>query len=409
MENYINGESTIEDELKAIKPMVHLAQPIQKEEFLARIEKACCLLRQHNVNAIYLKSGTNLLYFTGTEWHASERMVGALLFQDGALEYIVPEFEVGTLTGFMNVKGNVNAWKEHESPYELFSRILSSHGIKEGDVFMDESTPFFITSGVLSVNRKLNLVNAQRVTATCRMIKSEAEIKIIQLAMNISLEVQKAVARILREGISPKEVTGFIHEAHKRYGVVSGSYFCIVLFGSDTAFPHGVKNPKKLDKDDVVLVDTGCELYGYISDITRTYVFGHASKEQERIWNIEKAAQLEAFNAAKIGNRCEQVDEAARKIIEANGLGPGYALPGLPHRTGHGIGLDIHEWPYLVKNDKTVIKPGLCFSIEPMICVPNQFGIRHEDHVYMTEKGPRWFTMPMFSLEDPFGQNKKAF
>lgn len=405
MSTYGIGGSTIEAELKAIKPKAHLVKPIQKEEFLIRINKACKLMQSQNAKVMYLHAGTNLYYFTGTRWNSSERMVGALLFQDGTLEYIVPEFEIGTVLDFMLVEGKVNSWQEHESPFALFSQILSNYAINSGDVFVDEATPFFISDGILKANRNLILVNAKPITAGCRMIKSEAEIAIMQLAMDISLEVQKATARILRVGISTKEITDFIHEAHKCYGATSGSYFCIVLFGVDSSFPHGVKNPKNLEEGEVVLVDTGCQIHDYISDITRTYVFGEATEQQKRIWNIEKETQQAAFDAAQLGNTCGAVDVASRQVLESHGLGPDYKLPGLPHRTGHGIGLDIHEWPYLVKNDTTILETGMCISNEPMICVPNEFGIRHEDHIYMTNNGPKWFTEPMHSIEDPFGIN----
>ena len=403
MRTYGIGGSTIEAELNAIKPKAHLAKPIEKEEFQLRINKACKMMKTENIRIMYLHAGTNLYYFTGTHWNSSERMVGALLFQDGTLEYMAPEFEIGTVLDFMLIEGKVNGWQEHESPYALFSQILSNYGINEGDILMDEATPFFITNGILKANTNLNLVNAKPITAGCRMIKSEAEIAIMQLAMDITLEVQKAAARIIRVGISAKEVTDFIHEAHKRYGATSGSYFCIVLFGVDSSFPHGVKSPKHLEAGEVVLVDTGCQIHDYISDITRTYVFGEATELQKRIWNIEKETQQAAFDASQLGNTCGSVEEASRQVLESHGLGPDYKLPGLPHRTGHGIGLDIHEWPYIVRNDTTILKPGMTFSNEPMICVPNAFGIRHEDHIYMTEKGPKWFTKPMHSIENPFG------
>jgi Xaa-Pro dipeptidase len=236
------------------------------------------------------------------------------------------------------------------------------------------------------------------------MIKSGAEIAIMQHAMNITLEVQKAVARILRVGISAKEVEDFINEAHKRYGASSGSYFCIVLFGADSSFPHGVSRPKDLEMNDMVLVDTGCMLHDYISDITRTYVFGKANDLQRRIWNIEKETQQAAFDASQLGNTCSAIDLASRKVLESHELGPDYELPGLPHRTGHGIGVDIHEYPYIVKGNETVLEPGMCFSIEPMICVPDKFGVRLEDHIYMTKEGPKWFTKPMHSIGNPFGE-----
>ena len=233
------------------------------------------------------------------------------------------------------------------------------------------------------------------------MIKSKAEIAIMQLAMDITLEVQEAAARILRVGISAKEVTDFIHEAHKRYGATSGSYFCIVLFGVDSSFPHGVKSPKSLEEGEVVLVDTGCQIHDYISDITRTYVFGEATEIQKRIWNIEKETQQAAFDASQLGKTCGSVDVASRQVLESHGLGPDYKLPGLPHRTGHGIGLDIHEWPYLVRNDETILEEGMTFSNEPMICIPGEFGVRHEDHFYMTDTGAQWFTKPQTSLYQP--------
>ncbi|MBA6152883.1 M24 family metallopeptidase [Gelidibacter maritimus] len=398
------GGSTIEAELNAITPKAHLVKPIQKSEFYARIDKACKLMQEHKGEVMYLDAGTNLYYFTGTKWSSSERMVGALLFPDGSLHYIAPNFERGTILDFMEVEGVIHGWEEHESPYQLLAQVCSENGVDKGVILIDESTPFFISDGIAKANSKFELVNSKPITAGCRMVKSEAEIAIIQHVMNITLEVQKAVARILHVGISAKEVTDFIHEAHKRYGIPSGSYFCIVLFGVDTSFPHGVKTPKDLEDGEMVLIDTGCELHGYLSDITRTYVYGTIKASQRRIWNIEKETQLAAFDAAQLGNTFSSIDNASRVVIEAHGLGPDYELPGLPHRTGHGIGLDIHEWPYVIRNEETVIEPGMCFSIEPMLCVPDEFGIRLEDHIYMTEQGPKWFTQPMHSIDNPFGE-----
>ncbi|MFZ3574919.1 M24 family metallopeptidase [Tenacibaculum finnmarkense] len=400
------GGSTIEAELNAITPTAHLVEPIQKEEFQARINKACLMMKAQNKQAMYLHAGTNLFYFTGMKWSSSERMVGAILFQNGDLHFIAPKFEKGTILDFMLIKGDVNCWEEHKSPFKLFTKILIQNKVTQGDILMDEATPFFIIDGINKCNEVFTLESATPITAGCRMIKSDAEIAIMQHAMNITLEVQKAAARILRVGISAKEVEDFIHEAHIKYGATAGSYFCIVLFGVDSSFPHGVKTPKNLELNEVVLVDTGCVLHDYISDITRTYIFGEADDLQRSIWNIEKETQQAAFDAAKLGNVCADIDAAARKTLESHQLGPKYDLPGLPHRTGHGIGLDIHEWPYIVKNDNTVLAEGMAFSNEPMICVPNKFGIRHEDHIYMTENGAKWFTEPMHTIEDPFGISK---
>lgn len=397
------GGSTIEKELNAIVPNAHLVQAIQKDEFKARTVKACALMKTNNIAAMYLNAGTNLYYFTGMKWNASERMVGAILFQNGALHFIAPEFEKGTILDFMVLEGDIHCWEEHESPYQLFINVLEKNNVVDGTIALDESTQFFVVDGINQCENRLKFMNAKEITATCRMVKSDAEIAIMQHAMNITLEVQKAAARILRVGISTKEVTDFIHEAHIRYGIPTGSYFCIVLFGVDSSFPHGVKSPKNLEENEVVLIDTGCMLHHYISDITRTYVFGKANELQQKIWNIEKETQQAAFDAAQIGNTCESVDNASRRVLESHQLGPDYKLPGLPHRTGHGIGLDIHEWPYIVRNDTTVLEKGMTFSNEPMICVPNEFGIRLEDHIYMTKKGPKWFTKPMHTIENPFG------
>ena len=214
----------------------------------------------------------------------------------------------------MLLEGPVHGWEEHESPYTLFSKILEAHGIEGGKIYMDETTPFFVTNGILKVNHTLNLLDAKPITAGCRMVKSEAELAIMQLAMDITLEVQQAAARIMHPGITSDTVTQFIHEAHKRYGASAGSYFCIVLFGVDSSFPHGVKNPKALKENEVVLVDTGCQIHDYISDITRTYVYGKANKLQERIWNIEKEAQqwLKETHAGK--------PETPSRIVSFNGM-----------------------------------------------------------------------------------------
>jgi len=397
------GGSTIEIELNAISSKAYLVDPIQKFEFQLRIDKACKLMQDENVSAMYLHAGNNLYYFTGMRWSASERMVGAVLFKNGTLVYIAPEFEKGTILDFMLIDGNVKCWEEHECPFQLFGKILAQNNVIETEVYIDETAPYFITDGIDKTNPKLNLANAKSIIAECRMIKSSNEIAIIQHAMNITLEVQKATARILKIGISAKEVTDFINEAHKRYGIISGSYFCIVLFGKDSSFPHGVKAPKNLELNDVVLIDTGCVLHDYISDITRTYVFGEINNEQRRIWNIEKQTQLAAFDAAQLNQTCASVDDASRDILDSHGLGPDYKLPGLPHRTGHGIGLDIHEYPYIVSGNNTRLKSGMCFSNEPMICIPNKFGIRLEDHIYMTNDGPKWFTEPSHTIENPFG------
>ncbi|MEM8485764.1 MAG: Xaa-Pro peptidase family protein [Bacteroidota bacterium] len=376
--------------------------PIQGAEHKTRLEQATALLQANDLAAIYLHAGANLLYFTGMKWKPSERMVGALLTASGQLQYIGPAFEAGTIKSFMKVDAPLQCWEEHESPAQLLGAMLKDAGIPDGRIAVDESVPFFISESLRATNPSYELVDATPVTAGCRMCKSEAEIALIQRAKDITLAVQKAAARIMHPGIAAKTVIDFINEAHIRSGIAAGSYFCTVLFGEDTQYPHGVPAPQPLQNNDVVLVDTGCQLHGYISDITRTYVYGTPTARQREIWQLEKAAQLAAFDAAQPGATCASVDDAARRALEAAGLGPDYKLPGLPHRTGHGTGLEIHEHPYLVRSDQTPLQKGMVLSVEPMICVPGAFGIRHEDHFYMTKTGPRWFTQPMPSLEAPF-------
>lgn len=391
--------------LEALTNMTEGVQPITLEEYRQRIAKAQALMKQNDLSALYINAGTNLYYFTGTRWYPSERMVGAVLPAEGDLVYIAPFFEVNTLNDFMTLEGEVKGWHEHESPYQLVVDTLKQMGIANGKVGIDESTRFFTFEGLDEAGQDYQFVGAKAVTAGCRTQKSKTELALMQRAKDMTLAVHKAAAKILREGISTAEVEAFIDEAHKKVGA-SGSSFVIVLFGVDSSFPHGVRSPKNLEKNDVVLIDTGCLLEGYNSDITRTYVFGEPNARQREIWDIEKRAQAIAFEKAQLGVPCGDVDSAVRDYLQTVGLGPDYDLPGLPHRTGHGIGLDIHEWPYLVQNDRTPLAPGMCFSNEPMLVMPNEFGVRLEDHFYMTEDGPKWFTEPSHSIDDPFGYNK---
>lgn len=400
------GGSTATIELEKIQDMTTGVRPIQTNEYEDRIKKVVQLLKDKAISAIYLNAGTNLYYFTGTRWNASERMVGALLCADGSLHYIVPKFEEGTFKKFMQVEGSIHCWEEHECPYRLFGVILKNKKIINGAIALDESAPYFLIDALTKKNADYVFTNALPFTSGCRMQKSANEIAIIQRAKEITMTVQRAAARILYPGISVKEVTDFIHAAHIKAGVSSGSYFCIVLFADDSQYPHGVTSPQNLKENEVVLVDTGCKLEGYLSDITRTYIYGTPTEFHRKIWNLEKAAQQAAFDAAQPGATCGSVDDAARRVLSTAGLSADYELPGLPHRVGHGTGLDIHEYPYLVRGSELKLSEGMVVSNEPMICIPGEFGIRHEDHFYMTADGPKWFTTPMPSIDDPFGLGK---
>ena len=397
------GGSTAAAELARLGDMTGDLAPITVEEIKQRLARARDLMRAAGIDVLYIHAGTNLLYFAGLDWHPSERLVCALLPVEGELCYVLPAFEASTFRDRMLIEAEIHCWEEHESPHGLVSEVLSAIGSESCRVGVDESTPFFIAEGLREAAQGCDFVSATPVTADCRAAKSASELAIMQLAKDMTLEVHKAAARILRPGISTTEVSDFIDQAHRAVGEAAGSFFCIVLFGEATAYPHGVKDPQILKDGDMVLIDTGCELEGYHSDITRTYVFGQPSRRQRQVWDHEHEAQAAAFAAAQIGAPCGSVDEAARAVLEGHGYGPDYALPGLPHRTGHGIGLDIHEWPYLVRSDRTPLAPGMCFSNEPMICIYGEFGVRLEDHFYMTEDGPGWFTEPSPSIDDPFG------
>ncbi|BBN81759.1 metallopeptidase [Pseudoalteromonas sp. A25] len=407
MTTYGIGTHSQQQALDTLENMTLGVKPITYQEYEQRIEKAQRYMQHHGIDAIYLNAGTNLKYFTGMQWYASERLVGAILPANGTVEFIAPTFEIGSLLDYQVIEGPINDWQEHECPYALVAKVLAKMGINEqATIGIDESTAFFVADGIAKAAPSLRLVNAKDVTAHCRMHKSDSELALIQRAMDMTLAVHKATASMLYEGITTTEVEAFINKAHKKVGA-TGNYFCIVLFGKASSFPHGVKEPQVLKNGDVVLVDTGCKLEGYLSDITRTYVFGQATEHQRSMWQHEKNAQIAAFEAAKIGATCGDVDHAARTYLANQGLGPDYELPGCPHRTGHGIGLDIHEWPYLVKDNPQELASGMCFSNEPMLVVPDEFGIRLEDHFYMTDLGPKWFTQPSHSIDDPFGLNNQ--
>lgn len=396
------GGKSIEEALAGLTNMTKNVVAITNAEFKQRLAKLQSLMAANNIDAVYLDAGTNLTYFTGLKWYKSERMVGAVLTASGDLSYIAPHFERGSLEDYMQLTGTFCGWHEHESPYQLVGKVLCERGITSGTFAIDPSSPFFLVDGLQNALSQYTVITAGEMIAACREQKSAAEIALMQTAKNMTLEVHKAAASILRPGITTTEVEAFINQAHKKVGA-RGSSFCIVLFGIATSFPHGVKEPQVLKENDWVLIDTGCIIEGYHSDITRTYPFGKATQEQRTAWQVEKDAQVAAFNAAQLGLPCEVADNAAREVLQGAGFGPDYELPGLPHRTGHGCGMDIHESPYLVRGETKPLATGMVFSNEPMLVIPGKFGVRLEDHFYMGETGPVWFTEPSYSIDDPFG------
>ncbi len=397
------GGSTAEAELAAMVSLRGNVPPIGDAQRAERIERAQRLMRDSGVDALWLDVSASLTYFTGLRLRRSERLHGAVLPARGELTYLCPAFEEAKMRTMITLGDKVAVWEEHEDPTALVTDTLRAYGIHRGTIAIDEATQFAAFDGLRRAGNSYEYVNGARITGACRAAKSDAEIALMQTAKSITLRAQQAAARIMREGITTTEVQDFLVQAHARLGAEGPPAFNIVLFGEATAYPHGVPYPQTLKDGDMVLIDVGAPVDGYLSDITRSYVFGMPNARQRQIWNLEKDAQAAAFAAAKIGARCEEVDAAARRVIEAAGFGPGYAVPGLPHRTGHGIGLEVHEVPYLVKGDTTVLAPGMTFSNEPMICIYGEFGVRLEDHFYMTAEGPRWFTQPCHSVDDPFG------
>jgi len=282
------GGQTAEAALATLSDMTAGVEPIALYEYQARIEKAQRLMTEQGLDALYLHAGTSLYYFTGMRWHGSERMVGAILTRTGAPRFIAPAFEKGTLEQFMLVEGEVITWEEHENPYA----ILADHAGSIQTLGIDEATPFFVSDGIARAMPECALSNGASVTAQCRMIKSPAEIALMTRAKEMTLAVHKATASMLYEGITTAEVGNFLDVAHRKVGAPKGSYFKIVLFGLDSSFPHGVKTPKALEAGDMVLIDTGCQLHDYISDITRSYVFGDPTEKQRHVWNAERVAGM---------------------------------------------------------------------------------------------------------------------
>ena len=396
------GGCTAQQALEQLQPLTENPPEIAADEYRQRIQHAQRLMRENGIDACYVNAGSNLRYFTGTQWSASERMVGAVIPAEGEIAYIAPWFEIGTFKDAQVIEAEIFSWHEEEDPYHLFFTVLASRGLTGArQVAICETASVTLFLGLQQYAGDIRLISAQPITGHCRSRKSATEIALMQTANNITLRVQQAAASILRPGITASELIDFVDKAHRKMGT-SGSYFCIALFGSDSAFPHGVKQPNPLQNNDIVLLDTGCRYKGYLSDITRTYVYGEANERQRFAWQAEHEAQAAAFAVIAPGVPCHKVDDAARDVLVSYGFGPDYQLPGLPHRTGHGIGLDIHEAPYLIRKQQQPLDVGMCASIEPMLCLPGEFGIRLEDHFYVTSEGARWFTPPAKSIDNPF-------
>lgn len=375
----------------------HPVPKIADEERRRRLSLLQASLEERGLGGLLLGATESLRYFTGLVWHPSERLLGALVTPN-EISYIVPGFEESRVETLSRLPGDIAVWQEDESSAALVASLLPS-GAK---LALDDALPLFLYHQLATVFGADRLVDGGRLIRDMRLRKSQAEIAIIKYAMDLTLEVQRRAHSIIRPGIRASEVIRYIDEQHKALGATGGSSFCIVSFGLATSLPHGADGDQIYSPGDVVLVDTGCRLDGYHSDLTRTYVLDEPRSEFAEAWMIEREAQQAVFDAAQIGATCGSLDDAARRVLASHGLGPDYALPGLPHRAGHGLGMEIHEEPYIVRGNSTVLQPGMCFSNEPMLVFPGRFGIRLEDHIHMTATGPEWFTQPARSPAEPF-------
>lgn len=375
----------------------HPVAKIADSERLERIERLRSAMDAAGLSAFVLGSTESLRYFTGLVWHQSERFVGAVITAT-RLIYIAPGFEVSRIDTLPKLPGEIAAWEEHEDSAALIAGLVGSNG----RVGLDEEIPLFVYHPLLRVLPAERLVDGGPIVRDIRICKSQAEIDLIKHAMGLTLEVHRRAHAMMEPGVRASDVVRYIDAQHGLLGASEGSSFCIVSFGIATSLPHGADGDQILQEGEVILVDTGCRLDGYHSDLTRTYTLDEPSPEVARMWSIERQAQQAVFDAAKLGAACETLDGAARVVIERHGLGPDYRLPGLPHRAGHGLGLSIHEHPFIVRGNGLALAPGMCFSVEPMIVVPDAFGIRLEDHIHMTSDGPRWFTTPAVSPTQPF-------
>jgi Xaa-Pro dipeptidase len=364
------------------------------------MEKARRLMAESRIGAIFLEPGSSMFYYTGTQWGRTERMFGMVLPARGEPAWVVPAFEEARAREVIRFGNDIRLWQEDESPGGKVAQVFRDRGISTGRIGIEEQTRFFLFDDIRKSAPALEFADAKPVTAGCRMIKSPAEIALLERANNITLAALKATAATLREGMTQYDIETSLEAAYRSLGSPGGG---LVALGKYSAFPHGSKQPQRLREGDIVLIDSETKVEGYTSDVTRTWVFGKPTARQRQIWDLERKAQDAAFRAAQPGATCESVDAAARKVITDAGFGPGFTVPGLPHRTGHGIGLDDHEWTNFVRGNKTKIAPGMCFSDEPTIVIYGEFGIRLEDCLYITENGPRFFTSQSPSIDKPFG------
>jgi Xaa-Pro aminopeptidase len=383
-----------------LKPMAGVAKPITPEERNARIAKVQGLMQQQKVAALLVESGSTLDYFTGVRWHLSERVTAAVIPAQGQTVIVTPFFEKPSIQEMLQVPAEIRPWQEDENPFALIGRVLGDRSVAPGPLAVDAYTRFYVFDAVSrALGPQRQLVSGYELVRACRMFKSPAELALLQIANDITMAALRYVHGHVEIGMETSDVSALMEHATVALG---GNYdFSLALLNEASAFPHGSKVVQTVRNGSVILMDCGCTVHGYQSDISRTWIFGEPTARQREVWNTVKRGQELALETARIGIPTGTIDKTVRAFYESKGWSRDYALPGLSHRTGHGIGLDGHEAPYLVRNDETPLQAGMCFSDEPGIYIPGEFGIRLEDCWHMTEQGPKLFTALAKSIDDP--------
>lgn len=394
--------------IASLKSMKDQARPISNEERQARQEKARALMESNDLDAILLMEGTSLNYFTGIRWWGGERLFAMVLPAKGTAFYVCPAFEEGRAREQIakapeGSQPEVRIWQEDENPYQRIAQGLKDRDILTGKIGLEETVRFVFREGIEKAVPQARLLSATPVTAGCRMIKSRAELDLMQLANNVTLTAYQAVFRALHDGMTQFEVARFIEAAHDKLGFPGDA---LVEVGEYSAFPHGSAQPQILREGVPVLIDGGCKVEGYQSDLTRMLILGNPPNKLKKVFEIVHRAQSAALAAAHPGVECGSVDAAARKLITDAGYGPDYKF--FAHRLGHGIGMDGHEWPYLVRGNTLKLAPNMTFSDEPGIYLRGEFGVRLEDDMHITENGAALFTPQSPSLEHPFGNIEES-
>jgi Xaa-Pro dipeptidase len=394
------AQSTPPD-MSGLKPITGDAVPIGPAERRERLVRAQALMKANGIGAVLIEPGASLLYFTGVRWGRSERLTAAVIPLEGEPLIVTPFFEEPSVRESLGVPAQVRVWQEHESPFALIAGWLREKKLAAHPIGIEETVRHFAVDGLRQALPGARLVSANPIVRGCRMIKTPAEIALMQKAADVTMAAYRWTHPRIETRMTPQDIAALMSAATRALG--GQVAFNLILLGEASAYPHGTGKPQRVAKGEVVLMDCGAVVHGYESDISRTFVHGEPSVEQRRVWNHVREGQERAFAAARLGVPAGSVDDAVRGWYATLGYGPDYKLPGLSHRTGHGIGMDGHEPINLVRGEKTRLAPGMCFSNEPGLYLPGKFGVRLEDCFHMTASGPEWFSEPPQSIDAPIG------